>query len=84
MPEAYYPEHEKLVDVSDHADEIGRFIDWLASRGLGIVLRSSTKLGSNVLIEKTSLEWCAMFYEIDLERIAEEKREKLRRAQEGS
>lgn len=88
-----YPEHEKMAKVTADSHRLGEFIDWMEAKGYLFAQwmeadtyrvrdpesgelkdRSEERL---VPVHKTINEWLAAFYEIDLNKIEEEKRQML-------
>lgn len=75
---AEYPEHEKMSAVIEDSQRLGAFIDWMQGRGYmiaewvdGEYRNSDQQLAP---VHKSINEWLALFYEIDLTKIEEEKR----------
>lgn len=69
---APYPEHEKLKRVADRSQAIGEFVDWLHTQGVTLAhWHNCTQLVPHgTPIEKL----LARYFEIDLDKIEEEKR----------
>ena len=86
-----YPEHDKLSEVKEKSQAIGEFLEWYGSEGGGVWARyPSTETGDVMLSPQRLLpdhrpidELLALYFEIDKNKLEEEKRamlEELRRA----
>jgi len=75
---APYPEHDKLSAVRERSQAIGEFIEWLPSKGLHLAefVEDSDPLNDGVLMlaHRPIVELLAEFFEIDLNKIEQEKR----------
>lgn len=60
-----YPEHEKLVEISDQSQAIGEFMEWLESTAFAVhdIYTMNDKIQ----------EILADYFDIDLAKISEEK-----------
>lgn len=77
-----YPEHEKLHAISDKSQIIGEFLEWLGNAyvgGTSIVLARYHPSYDEVLqpCPYNTEELLASFFEINLDKIEEEKQEML-------
>lgn len=79
-----YPEHDKMAKVRDEADEIGQFLEWLESEKL-TVCGFSDEVGRWVP-GWSATGWrggieqlLARYFDIDLAKLDDEKRDMLRR-----
>lgn len=72
-----YPEHERLKKISDISQQVGYFIEWL--NGEFTIAKWKQRRGVDVLVpaHKTTNEWLADYFDIDLDKIEEEKRQML-------
>jgi hypothetical protein len=71
-----YPEHEKLAKVSDESNAIGDFIMWLESKGTHLMQWNDS--AEDWLPDQDSIvSMLAAYYDIDLKKIEQEKREML-------
>jgi len=82
-----YPEHEKLLKVQAKSQPIGEFLEWLRTEQ-GVKLCKWGKLHESQRyhglryglteayyeIERTTEQWLAEYFGVDLAKIAEEKR----------
>lgn len=73
MPE--YPQHEKLATVKDLSQEIGVFLDWLDEQDWHLGEWDENGFGEQelFLIRLNSNQILARFFEIDLDKLEEEK-----------
>lgn len=80
MP-ADYPEHEKLRAIRDQSQKAGEFLEWLqAEKGVSLMV-------GDFPLQTTTTRLLAEFFEIDLDKIEDEKRtmlEVLRRNHESA
>lgn len=67
-----YPEHEKIEKVQLESNTIGEFLDWLPSKD--IQLGTWTESGEFIPLHRNIEKLLAEFFEIDLEKIEQEKR----------
>jgi hypothetical protein len=67
-----YPEHENLSAISDKSQAIGEFIDWLETRSIKLCRRGGPH-AEYLPIDTTIEKLLAAHFEIDLDRIEEEK-----------
>lgn len=71
-----YPENERLKAVSDKSHAIGEFLEWLG--GKDIVLAEYAGEGDRLYPTNRPIEgMLAEFFDIDLKKVEEEKREML-------
>ncbi len=74
-----YPEHDKLSLVSDKSQTIGEFLAWLEAGGLGTEYGSvelaffPLHRGGLAPLMKPKTELLAKFFDIDLDKIEDEK-----------
>jgi hypothetical protein len=66
-----YPEHAKLVEVTDKSQSIGEFLEWLAN--MHHISLAKHIRGELVLLDMPLQDLLAMFFEIDLKKIEDEK-----------
>lgn len=74
---ADYPEHDRLAEVAEHSQEIGRFLDeFLPSKGIHLAIYSDARIARGELVPApfTINGLLAEFYDIDLNKIEAEKR----------
>ena len=71
------PEAEKLVKVSEKMQEVGEFMEWLGQRGI-FLYEWQAKLGSTPEgfkpIEQPIERLIAEFYDIDMNKVEDERR----------
>ncbi len=67
-----YPEHEKLNGIKDKSQFLGEFIEWAQSKGMTFCEYSEDGEGM-YRVQKSINTLLAEFFEIDLNKIAEEK-----------
>lgn len=77
-----YPEHDKLQAVKNQSQLIGEFLEWLNSQGLYLAAwqEIDTIFGkdSELVISYLSInDILARFFEIDLDKLEDEKRQML-------
>ena len=66
------PEHQKIHAVKDQSQSIGDFMEWLEEKGIVFAHYD----GGDFLAEypfQTKEKWLAEFFDIDLDKIEEEK-----------
>lgn len=76
-----YPEHEKLKKVSELSNEIGTFLDWMRGEDVSFceyVEGHEDDFGDWMPsgfypLRKSIEQWLADYFEIDLNKIADEK-----------
>ena len=69
-----YPEHKKLKVVKDRSQAIGDFIEWLGARGMAVCDFDPTYLRDNYVPTRIPInKLLAEYFEIDLDRLEEEK-----------
>ena len=68
---AKYPEHQKLSEVHNDSQKIGAFLEWLESKGY--TLCTLTKYDDFMPIHKRIEEILGEYFEIDLDKIEDEK-----------
>jgi len=75
-PEPKYPECEKVSAVSDASNQIGTFLDWLPSQGIHLARWQKDDWGEEGMVpNRTPIqELLAKFFEIDQDKLEEEKR----------
>ena len=73
-----YPEHEKLKALGGKNQVVGDFVEWLGEKGFTIC-ESGCGPGSEIYEPafKRTEEWIAEFFEIDAEKLENEKRQML-------
>lgn len=77
-PQQDYPEHNKLMAVSDKSQEIGQFVDWLADeKDIQVVKSTTDAFITNTYSGTTLVPLLAEYFGIDLEKIEAEKRRML-------
>jgi hypothetical protein len=72
-----YPEHEKMQAIAEHSQEIGRFLDeFLPSKGIHLCVYSEERYSQGEFFpaSRPITDLLAEFYEIDLDKIEDEKR----------
>jgi hypothetical protein len=87
MAQVTYPEHDKLAKVTDHSQAIGEFLDWLQNeRGVTLAHYDDNYIQGDVLtpIFRSIEDWLAIYFDIDRNRLEEEKREMLRLQREAN
>lgn len=67
-----YPEHEKLVLVSDKSQAIGEFLDWINSRK-GYVIGKYIENDYLMPVYEGTSQILAEYFDIDLDKIEQEK-----------
>lgn len=75
MSTGQYPECEKMKAVEKESQAIGDFIDWLKTKDISLMGWFEDK---PYLLSKSTEELLAEFFEIDLKKIEEERREILK------
>lgn len=71
---ADYPEHARMSKVSDRSQTIGEFLDWLRSTEIVLAEWGTEDWDETLFPINTSIEkLLARFFQIDLQKIAEEK-----------
>lgn len=85
--EATNPEHAKLHAIKDQSQKLGEFIEWLHEQGMEICVCEQYDHNHEYFpIYKSIEQLLADYFEIDLDKLEEEKRsmiEQLRRANDG-
>lgn len=79
MPE--FPEHDKLKQIKEESRAIGEFIEWLEENGYSICEYDDANFDNYYRTPKSTEQLLAMHFNIDLNKIEQEKRamlEKLR------
>jgi sulfite reductase alpha subunit-like flavoprotein len=79
-----YPEHDKLHEVKDKSQAIGEFLEWLGNEKRGVVCQYEDDSDYPVPMPHNILQMLAEYFEIDLDKIEEEKQqmlEEMRKAQ---
>jgi hypothetical protein len=71
-PKTKNPEHKKLLAVKDHSQAIGAFIEWLGEEH-NIVFATYDGDFLEEFPFKTKDKWLAEYFEINLDKIEEEK-----------
>jgi hypothetical protein len=71
--EIVYTEHEKLSKIKDESQALGAFIEWLESEGVHMPAKWH---------RRSMNEWLARYFEIDLNKLEEEKLHMLNRLRE--
>ena len=89
-----YPEHEKLKKVSDQSQTIGEFIDWLQNEAHYVIGQYKTSKGDreilypvHALYVRSGLctdKLLAQYFDIDLQKIEEEKRHMLKEIRDAN
>lgn len=75
-----YPEHDKLSEVAEYSQEVGRFLDeFLPSKGYVLSYVPEQYDHTLVPVQRTITSLLAEFYGVDLDRLEQEKREMIRR-----
>jgi hypothetical protein len=69
-----YPEHTKLEAVSEYSQMCYLFVDWLEQRGIWLCEQDRDQGGSFWVTTKTMRDLLAAFFDIDMNKIEEEKR----------
>jgi hypothetical protein len=74
-----YPEHEKLAEIKALSNQLGGFIEWLLSCGYHVAEWTKDEDDEDVLVpvHKSINDWLAGYYEIDLNKINDEKEQML-------
>lgn len=72
MPNKLYPEHEKMAAVKDKSQIIGGFLDWLSTEG--ILLCKWDDNDRLAMVHLSIEEWLAQYFDIDLDKVEEEKK----------
>lgn len=67
-----YPEHEKLSGIKDKSQFLGEFMEWANHKGMTFC-EISDRDGQMYRVNKGINTLLAEFFEIDLNKIAEEK-----------
>jgi hypothetical protein len=78
------PEHDKLHEVKDKSQAIGEFLEWLGSEKRGVVCQYVDDSDYPVPMPHNIQEILAEYFDIDLDKIEQEKQQmlvKLRKAQ---
>lgn len=77
-----YPEHEKLAKIRDRSQTIGEFLDWLGNETPFIIGVYSTGFYDDVIVPAgmTIESVLALYFDIDTDRLEEEKRAMLEHA----
>jgi len=73
--EIVYAEHEKLSKIRDKSELVGEFITWLESEGVHMPAKWH---------RRSLNEWLARYFEIDLNKLEEEKLHMLKRLREAN
>jgi len=74
-----YEEHEKLHKVKDQSQTIGQFLEWLNEQYTLCESDEDTYYPTHINIEKL----LATYFEIDLDKIENEKQQMLKAIREG-
>lgn len=75
MSEPKYPELDKMLAVRDKSRLLSEFLDWLASEGIALCeLNTERRGGEFERIQEGYEKLLARFFEIDLDKIEEERR----------
>ena len=85
MSASNYPEHKKMQAVRSESETLSSFVDWLSERGIALckwqaAIRHSDAWGDfspegYYRVREGPNELFASFFEIDLEKVEEEKLE---------
>jgi len=72
-----YPEHNKLNKVNKYSQQIGEFLDWASDNGYALCSIDDERVGrysiNNTITTARQTKLLAEFYDIDLNKIEEEK-----------
>ena len=79
-----YPEHEKLKALNGANQTVGDFIEWLGEQGLVIAKWSDDGGDYMWPAGKSRDELIAEFFDIDRDKLEEEKREMLNKIRESN
>lgn len=76
MTNSEYPEHDKLHAIKDQSQKLGEFIEWLHGQGMEICFCEHYDNSNHEYfpIYKTIEQLLANYFEIDLNKLEEEKR----------
>lgn len=78
-----YPEHEKLEKISDKSQACGEFLDWLSSEGISLC--SWHERDEQYYQDpRTITDLLADYFDIDLDKIENEKRDMLGRLRKSA
>lgn len=82
-----YPECDKLSSISAESEKIGEFIDWLSSQGIQLCtwVENHRKIitgGDYFPTNMNITELLAQYFDIDLQKIEQEKRAMLDKLRE--
>ena len=79
MPELKFPELDKLEKVSKASHEIGWFLDWLSEHGIALCETKNQEAFYHeyVRVRKSKEQLLADYFEIDLEKVEEEREQLL-------
>lgn len=80
-----YPEHEKLAVIQGKSQTIGEFLNWMPEEGyhIGVYVQDPEWLDEQFLPTNFSInELLAKYFEIDLDKIEDEKRQMLKSIRE--
>lgn len=69
-----YPEHQKLIAVKDESQTVGEFIEWLGEQGIYLCSIPPYYQSTYVPVSEGIVNMLARFFEIDLDKIEQEKR----------
>jgi hypothetical protein len=74
-----YPEHEKLAKVKDLSQQLGAFIEWAEGQGIVFAKWGKDEDDEDQLFpeHRPINQWLADFYDVDLNKIDDEKRQML-------
>jgi len=67
-----YPEHEKIAALNGENEVVGDFIEWLRSQGYSVCKFVDGRRIPNI-VNKSTEEWIAEYFELDREKFSEEK-----------
>lgn len=81
-----YPEHDKLAAIKAESQLLGEFLSWLDERGIRLSHYNplgSRRAGDDGLVEigRSREELLAEYFEIDLRKLDDEKRDMLEQQQ---
>ena len=70
-----YPQHDNLKKVNVDSQVIGEFIDWIKDEQCIIFCQWESKYGEFMPVHKSIEQWLALYFEIDLVKLEDEKRQ---------
>ncbi len=71
-----YPEHEKLMRVSEKSQAVGEFLEWLRNEKQVLLMKYNDHLEDYFMYPMGINDLLAQFFNIDQNKLEEEKRER--------